>query len=500
MVESYIVDVKKWWEYLKEHGPPHGYFPKASKTWLVVKEAYYEKAKEMFPDINITTEGQRYLGSFIGTDVGKAIFVSRQVHEWSTDIKNIIEAAESEPHLAYSAYIYGVSKKWNYVMRTTPDISQHLRDIEDLIYLKLIPALTGIKPDENNRNIFALPARHGGLNLQNPAEVSDTEYENSCLMNKQLSEAITQQAEQFYHNDEQQHRTIEQIKKTKEERYKQAKFRLLSVVSNDMQRQVTLASEKGASSWLSALPLEDFGYVLNKQEFHDAIALRYNYQIEGASKSCACGKLNSPDHSLTCKLGGYVSLRHNTIRDTTAILLTKVCKDVKTEPALLPVKDEHYPPGSNTSVEARLDVSCRGLWAPLDKAFTDIRVLNPNAMSNARMPIKNMYKHHEDEKKRAYNARVINSEHATFTPLVFTTSGGMATECERFFKRLATLVAIKTNQRYCDTITHIRRRIRFDLLRTCLIGLRGHRGKVFTRAKEVEELDLNLTPDLRSEQ
>ena len=164
------------------------------------------------------------------------------------------------------------------------------------------------------------------------------------------------------------------------------------------------------------------------------------------------------------------------------------------------MKDEHYPPGSNTSVEARLDVSCRGLWAPLDKAFTDIRVLNPNAMSNARMPIKNMYKHHEDEKKRAYNARVINSEHATFTPLVFTTSGGMATECERFFKRLATLVAIKTNQRYCDTITHIRRRIRFDLLRTCLIGLRGHRGKLFTRAKEVEELDLNLTPDLRSEQ
>jgi len=32
---------------------------------------------------------------------------------------------------------------------------------------------------------------------------------------------------------------------------------------------------KGASSWLTALPIEAIGYALNKQEFVDAIYMRY---------------------------------------------------------------------------------------------------------------------------------------------------------------------------------------------------------------------------------
>ena len=38
---------------------------------------------------------------------------------------------------------------------------------------------------------------------------------------------------------------------------------------------IDLASEKGASSWLTSLPIKEFGYVLNKQEFNDALTLRY---------------------------------------------------------------------------------------------------------------------------------------------------------------------------------------------------------------------------------
>ena len=49
--------------------------------------------------------------------------------------------------------------------------------------------------------------------------------------------------------------------------------------------------------------------------------------------------------------------------------ITKVGKDVAREPPLLPVNPKHYPAGSNTSDDARPDVCCRGIWAPLDKAF-----------------------------------------------------------------------------------------------------------------------------------
>ena len=63
--------LKIWWDALQLSGPAYGYFPKPSKTWLIVKEEFEEKAKSLFPDLNITTEGCRYLGSFIGTETGK---------------------------------------------------------------------------------------------------------------------------------------------------------------------------------------------------------------------------------------------------------------------------------------------------------------------------------------------------------------------------------------------------------------------------------------------
>ena len=56
---------------------------------------------------------------------------------------------------------------------------------------------------------------------------------------------------------------------------------------------------------------------------------------------------------------------------------------------------------------ARLDVSARGFWSPLDKSFTDIRVFHPQAASYANMSIPYLYRLHETRKKSEYNARVI---------------------------------------------------------------------------------------------
>ena len=105
-----------------------------------------------------------------------------------------------------------------------------------------------------------------------------------------------------------------------------------------------------------------------------------------------------------------------------------------------------------------------------------------------------MYRSHENEKKNAYNQRVIKVEKATFTPLVFSTTGGMGEECTAFLKHLAEKISTKTGQRYCEVIAFIRRRIRFDLLKTCLISLRGYRGKASAKATAIAELDLNLRP------
>ena len=68
-------------------------------------------------------------------------------------------------------------------------------------------------------------------------------------------------------------------------------------------------------------------------------------------------------------------------------------------------------------------------------------------------------------------------EKATFYPAVFLTSGGMSKECKWFVNRVADLIAEKRKERYCDVIRHVRTRIKFAMLRTTLIALRGYRGK-----------------------
>jgi len=56
---------------------------------------------------------------------------------------------------------------------------------------------------------------------------------------------------------------------------------------------------------------------------------------------------------------------------------------------------------------------------------------------------KQIYKKQENEKKRQYAETVMDIEQGTFTPLVFTTTGGMANECVKYHSRLAELIASK---------------------------------------------------------
>ena len=130
---------------------------------------------------------------------------------------------------------------------------------------------------------------------------------------------------------------------------------------------------------------------------------------------------------LACKKGGFVSLRHNQVRDLTIGMLTEAgCKDIVSEPQLAPLTGEtFYHKTANTADDARADISCRGLWNTLDKTFLDVRVFHHDCPSNSNQKTPAVYRKHEQEKKRGYNARIIEVEKATFTPLVFSTHGSV---------------------------------------------------------------------------
>jgi len=66
----------------------------------------------------------------------------------------------------------------------------------------------------------------------------------------------------------------------------------------ESQQLIKGTMEKGASSWLSALPIKAIGYALYNQEFTDAVCIRCGWKVKGIPTYCTCGKTNSVDHSL----------------------------------------------------------------------------------------------------------------------------------------------------------------------------------------------------------
>ena len=239
------------------------------------------------------------------------------------------------------------------------------------------------------------------------------------------------------------------------------------------------------------LPLETQGFDLTKSEFQDALCLRYNKQLKNLPTHCPCGATFNVTHALNCHRGGFVNIRHDNIRDFECNLLKSVVHDVESEPNLHPVVNkESYHRTAITSDEARLDVRARGFWRPGQNAFFDVRVTNADCSSQESMSIKSILRKHELEKKRGYNKRVMEVEHGSFTPLIFTTTGVMGHECSIFHKSLAEKLSIKQNERYDDIMRYLRVKFSHMALRSTLLCLRGSRSH--TKATNIGNEDFGL--------
>ena len=64
------------------------------------------------------------------------------------------------------------------------------------------------------------------------------------------------------------------------------------------------ARDKGGSSRLTSLPLQEEEMALSKQDFRGS--LRFNLPLESLPSSCTCGSAFSVNHALSCKKGGFV--------------------------------------------------------------------------------------------------------------------------------------------------------------------------------------------------
>ena len=90
--------------------------------------------------------------------------------------------------------------------------------------------------------------------------------------------------------------------------------------------------------------------------------------------------------------------------------------------------------------------------------------------------LKKTYEINEKEKKRAYNERVQEIEHGSFTPIVMSANGRMARECSKFYSHISKMIAEKRDQPYSVIASWIRRKISFSLIRSIGMCIRGSRS------------------------
>ena len=128
----------------------------------------------------------------------------------------------------------------------------------------------------------------------------------------------------------------------------------------------------------------------------DAVRLRYGLPLTRLPSNCGCSKPYNVQDAISCKIGGFVTLRHNELRDI-AEMLEEVTSDVKVEPALQPLSGEEIK--GNQSDEARSDISARGFWIRGRRAFFDIRVLDPNAQCHQSKTLRKCYEINKKAKK-----------------------------------------------------------------------------------------------------
>ena len=190
-----ITHLRPYWDSLCKDGPAYGYFAKASKSVLIVKDrSVMEQVETTFAgvDIEITCDGQHHLGAAIGTLAFREKFVKSTVEKWE-EVNKLAVFAEAEPQAALAAFVKGISCRWQYLQRTVPNIAEYFRPLEDAIRHLLIPALIGREVSDTERRIFALPYRYGGLAIRNSITTADEEFQALLLITAKLTNAIVKQ-------------------------------------------------------------------------------------------------------------------------------------------------------------------------------------------------------------------------------------------------------------------------------------------------------------------
>jgi hypothetical protein len=351
----------------------------------------------------------------------------------------------------------------------------------------------GVVISDEFRNILSLPARLGGLSIDDTTKDVVTKHLDSMELTRCLQDAIRAGGGQF---DKEEVKKAGKVIKARRAVVLQLRAKEMQGTAGPrLRRALVVAEDKGASAIFSARPLEEYGFSFrSKRDYRDLLRLRYGIEVNGLPYECACGRLNSVGHTQQCPKGGFIMARHDEMERLWALQCKKIFNDVECEPQLEELEGEEFRYGSaNVKEEARSDVRVRNFWGNRRNAFFDFRVFYPFASSYFGKSLSALYKTASKEKKREYAERVQRVEDGSFTPMVMSSTGGMGPEMSVALKFLAAGLAVKEGVQYSSAVNVLRCRFAFASARAALVCLRGSRS-LFRNRRFVQKVEGNDAP------
>ena len=116
-VAGNLNSIKDYWDKLTAIGPKYGYFPKPTKSYLIVKEKKLMEAQNLFANSRVKPQRQKkHFGAVIGSIEYRDEYVKYLVKDWDKQITILSTIAETQPQIAYLPFASARKSKLNYFL------------------------------------------------------------------------------------------------------------------------------------------------------------------------------------------------------------------------------------------------------------------------------------------------------------------------------------------------------------------------------------------------
>ena len=166
--------------------------------------------------------------------------------------------------------------------------TQYSTTIADAISKSFLPRLTGQNTFNCQlRDLLALPARLGGLSIITLVNQSQLIFDNSTRLTRPLVDLILQKSTSLpFEVIEAQSTARREIRHKVKQSQSALCNKLFTKLPASLQRSMEVASETGAYTWLSMLPIQEHGFALHKGAFRGALCLRYGWKPSLLPSTC----------------------------------------------------------------------------------------------------------------------------------------------------------------------------------------------------------------------